>query len=80
MSPKANKITLYDVTTHQLRLVMRLYRHFSIPYAFSAAAQMQAVFKIESGSSSGINVVWTYTVIFLCSGTRVVSVIKILPG
>jgi len=63
MSPEANKITLCDVTTHQLTLVMRLYRHFSIPYEYSSAAQMQTVFKIESGRFSGINVVWT-TVIF----------------
>jgi len=28
MSPEANKITLCDVTIHQLTLVMRLHRHF----------------------------------------------------
>jgi len=39
MSPEANNITLCDVTTHKLTLVMRLYRHFSIQYEFYAAVQ-----------------------------------------
>jgi len=38
MSPEGYKIMLCDVTTHQLTLVMRLYRHFSIQYEFYAAA------------------------------------------
>ena len=40
MSPEGNKLMLCDVTTHQLTLVMRLYRHFSILYEFDAAAQI----------------------------------------
>ena len=30
MSPKANRITLCDATTHQLTLLMRLYSHFRL--------------------------------------------------
>jgi len=44
MSPGGNKITLCDVTTHRLTLVMRLYRHFSIQYYnFYTAGQIETI-------------------------------------
>ena len=52
MSPEANKITLCNVTTHRLTLVMRLYRHFSIRYELYAAAQIQTIIETESASFS----------------------------
>ena len=41
-----------EVTTHQLILVVRLYRHFSIRYEFYAAAQLQMMIKTEIVSFS----------------------------
>jgi len=52
MSPEANKITICDTTTHQLTLVMRLYRHFSIGYELYGAAQIQTIIETESTSIS----------------------------
>jgi len=64
MSPEANKITLCDVTTHQLTLVMRLYHRFLIRYKFYAAARIQTITETEGASFSWTNVARTYAVIF----------------
>jgi len=52
MPLEANKITLCDDTAHQLTLVMRLYRHFSIRYEFYTATQIQTIINTESASFS----------------------------
>jgi len=52
MSSEANKLMLCDATTHQLTLVMRLYRHFSIRYELYAAAQVQTIIETENASFS----------------------------
>jgi len=44
MSSEANKITLCDVTAHQITLVLS----FSIRYEFYAPEQIQMIIKTES--------------------------------
>jgi len=55
MSPEANKITLCDVTTHQLALVSS----FFIWHEFYTAAQIQMIIKTESASFSWTKFAWT---------------------
>jgi len=80
MLQEANKITLCDVTTHQLKLVMKLYHHFSIRYKFYAAAQIETIIKTESASFGWTNVVWTYVVIFRVRIPRQCRLVKNYPG
>jgi len=61
MSSEANKITLRDVSLHQLTL---LYRHFSTRHEFYAATQIQTIIKTENARFSPTNAAWTYAVIF----------------
>jgi len=64
MLPEANRITLSDVTTHQITLVMKQHRHFLIQYELYAAAQVQTIIKTDRASLSRANVAGTYAVIF----------------